>query len=90
MISFSRGVDGTSLMLVGSNGTNTLSCSASYPSSTLTVQAAALAVLGSGVRVRTFTTGTKDAAITGWNVLLGTATEAMTPDHKAAVTIQIQ
>jgi hypothetical protein len=30
------------------------------------------------------------APVTGWNVLLGTLTEAMTPDHKAAVSIQYE
>ena len=90
VISFSRGVEDVSLQLLGSNQGHTLSCRAPFPSSTLTVQAAALAALGAGAEVSAYTLGVKDAPITGWNVLLGTLTEAMTPDHKAAVSIQVE
>jgi len=90
VISFSRAVEGISLHLLGGNAGHNLSCNAPFPSSTLTVQAAALAALGAGARVTAYTVGVEDAPIPGWKVLLGTLTEAMTPDHTAAVSIQVE
>lgn len=90
VLSFSRGRDGVSLVLLGGSNTKTLSCSGLSSSSTLIVKAAALAAVGSGAQLKAFTVGVDNAPVNGWAVKVGTAAEAITPDHKAAITVQVQ
>ena len=90
VLSFSRGADRVRLQLLGGSSTKSLSCVGLSSSSTLIVEAAALEALGSGTELKAYTVGVVNALITGWDVKVGTVTDAITPDHKAAITIQIQ
>lgn len=90
VITFSRGRDRVSLQLLGGSTTKTLSCTGLSSSSTLIVKAAALAALGAGAQLKAYTIGIGNAPISGWDVKIGTVADAITPDHKAAIAIQVE
>lgn len=89
-LSFSRAVDGVTLIITGSSNSTYLNCTSQASSKTLTVKAAALAALGSGAQLQLYTAGAVSVPVSGWSVLVGASAETATPDLKAPITVQIQ
>lgn len=89
VLSYSRGSNDVRLLVIGNSATDAVSCYADSVTS-MTVPSQVLAALGAGTELRTYTVGINHVADAGWDISLATQAEAITPDKKAKITIQIR
>lgn len=89
-IGFSRGAANVKMMVVGSSNAGGLSCEVESTSGTITIPAAALAAIGSGVDLQLITAKLTSITDADWNIDVWTATPAYTADRTNGVTIHVR